>query len=367
MAGRDEVAGWVALRAAAGVGDATGRRLLARFGGPWAVLTARADELAAAGFGRPLAESLAAARDAAAALREAERIRAADARLVACSHAEYPALLAQVPDAPLYLIARGQALVGAPAVAVVGARRATPYGRDVAERLAAELAQAGVTVVSGLARGIDGAAHRGALRAGGQTLAVLGSGVNVVYPPEHRDLAAEIVRSGTLLSERPVGAPPLAASFPARNRIIAGMTHGTLVVEAGERSGALITAHLALDYDREVFAVPGRIDSPASVGTHRLIQQGARLVSAVDDVLSEIAPALAARATGPGSAPTRGGAVDPRAQALLTLLAGGPVGIDRLVQESGFPASEVLARVLELEIQGLVAQHPGHQVHLVRR
>ena len=231
-------------------------------------------------------------------------------------------LLAQLGDAPLYLIARGERLIDAPALAIVGARHATSYGRDIAARFAEELAQAGVTVVSGLARGIDGAAHAGALRGGGHTVAVLGSGIDVVYPPEHTELAAEIVRSGTLLSERPLGTAPLAEHFPARNRIIAGMTHGTLVVEAAERSGSQITARLAIDQGREVFAVPGRIDSPLSVGTHRLIQEGAKLVGNVDDILAEMVPALRARGQ---TVSLRDGAPSFDDDALVPLLVAAPI------------------------------------------
>ncbi len=362
----DEVVAWVALRAAAGVGDVAGGRLVARFGSPFAVLRASASQLGAAGFGAIGAALAAVDLDAAAV--EVERVGAVGARLITRDDSEYPAPLRELADAPLYLVARGEPLTGGPAVAMVGARQATPYGRAVAARFAEELAQAGVTVVSGMARGIDAAAHEGALRGNGHTIAVLGSGIDVVYPAEHAGLAERIASSGTLLSERPVGAPPLAGHFPARNRVIAGMTQGTVVVEAAEHSGSLITARIALDQGREVFAVPGRIDSPLSAGTHRLIQQGAKLTATVDDVLHEIVPALRARAGASPLPPTNdASAQDPSGEPLIHLLTGGPLALDELIRSSGLAASHVLARVLDLELRGLVVQLPGQQVQLSRR
>jgi DNA processing protein len=363
----DQAACWLALRDAPGIGDVCGRRLIARFGDPRRVLAASAAELGGAGFGAAVVEALAAARRAPIPRAEAARIVEAGARLVPCTDAEYPEPLGQLPDAPLFLIVRGAALVASPAVAVVGARRASPYGKDVASRLAEDLARAGLTVVSGLARGIDGAAHEGALRGDGLTIAVLGSGIDVVYPPEHRDLAARIARAGTLVSERPLGAPPLPAHFPARNRIIAGMTQGTIVVEAADRSGALITARIALEHGREVFAVPGRIDSPLAEGPHRLIQEGAKLVARLDDVLGELVPALTRRGAAPHGGAPRGPEIDADDRALLAELAGGPVGVDRLVRDTGLGAAAVLARVLDLELRGVVTQLPGKQVALIRR
>src|SRR6185295_9392131 len=305
MVGEDEAAAWVALRLASGVGDVAGRKLLAAFGTPLAALAADAAALARAGIAPTVGDGVrrASLDDGRAEVR---RVAAAGARIVPCDDPEYPALLRHVPDAPLYLVARGERLVDGPTMAIVGARHGSRYGRDVARRLAEELAQAGVTVVSGLARGIDGA-----------------------------ELAARIAETGTLLSERTVGAEPLPAHFPARNRIIAGMAHGTVVVEAAEGSGSLITARLARDQNREVFAVPGRIDSPLSAGTHGLIQQGAKLVASLDDVVSEIAPALRARA---GDALSGGRAAPGEDDDLLPLLAGGPLGIDEIIRETRLPA-----------------------------
>jgi DNA processing protein len=299
-----------------------------------------------------------------------ERIAAAGARLVSLSAPEYPALLRELRDAPLCLIARGEPLVDGPAVAIVGARRATPYGRAIARELAEGLAHAGVTVVSGLARGIDGAAHEGALAARGRTVAVLGSGIDVVYPPEHAELAERVTAAGTLLSERPIGAAPVAAHFPARNRILAGMTQGTVGVEAADRSGSLNTARLANESGREVFAVPGRIDSPLAFGSHLLIRDGATLVRSVDDVLAEIAPALRGRAGRPPAAAGEWGAAadgSTKEAALLEALAGGSLGVDELIRATGRPAAEIIAEVLDLELRGAIRQLPGHQFELTGR
>jgi len=360
---------WIALRSARGLSDAAARRAVELLGSPQAVLAASAKTLAAAGLSAAARSGVRTAqRDDARA--EAERIAALGGRLVSYRDAEYPALLRELPDAPLHLIVRGDELDDAPAVAIVGARHATPYGLDVASRFGEELAQAGVTVVSGLARGVDGAAHRGALRGGGRTVAVFGAGIDVIYPPEHADLAAAVAAGGTLVSELPCGTPPLAEHFPSRNRIIAGMTHGTVVVEAAEQSGSQITARLALDQGREVFAVPGRIDSPLSAGTHRLIQEGAKLVGSVEDIVSELGPALRARV--PERTLTSIG-VDPVAQPvapddpLLSLLAGGPLAADDLIRRSGLAPASVLARILDLELRGMLVRLPGRQFQLANR
>lgn len=371
MVGVDVAAAWVAFRNAPGLGDVRGRRLLERCGDPSVLLGAAAAELKVLGCTAKVAAGLRDPTALAEARLEVERIAAVGARVVVLDDPEYPPLLRQLGDAPLYLIARGEPLVDAPAVAVVGARRATSYGLDVARCLAEGLAHAGVTVVSGLARGIDGAAHEGALAARGCTVAVLGSGIDVVYPREHRALAERIVASGTLLSERPVGTAPLAAHFPARNRILAGMTQGTVVVEAAEHSGSLITARLANESGREVFAVPGRIDSPLSFGAHLLIREGATLTGSVDDVLAEIAPALHGRAAGGRRLAADGesgfSSCDTAETELLEVLAGGALRADELIRATGRPAGEILARMLDLEVRGAVRQLPGRQFQLTGR
>ncbi|MGH7398241.1 MAG: DNA-processing protein DprA [Candidatus Rokuibacteriota bacterium] len=289
-------------------------------------------------------------------------------RAVARRDADYPALLREVPAAPERLHVRGRLVdADALAVAVVGSRRATSYGLDVADLLAADLAARGVTIVSGLARGIDSAAHRGALRVGGRTIAVLGSGLDVIYPPEHRRLAAEIVERGALVSQFEPGMPPLPQNFPARNQVIAAMSLAVVVVEAAERSGSLITARLAAELGREVLAVPGRITAPESRGANRLIQDGAAVATGWEDVVAVLperwkaclrdAPAPAAPAA---PAP-------PEAHHVLGLLGEDPVDIDHVIEGSGLSAGRVSAALLELELEGRVRQIEGKRFVRVGR
>lgn len=275
----------------------------------------------------------------------------------------YPALLRAVP-APPPLDVRGTLQPeDALAVAIVGSRRATAYGLEVAERLASELAARGVTIVSGLARGIDSAAHRGALAAGGRTLAVLGSGVDVIYPPESRALARAVEAQGALLSQFPRGTPPRAGHFPARNRTLAGLALGVVVVEAAERSGALITAGFAADLGRETFAVPGRITSATSAGTNRLIQEGAKLVQTWHDVVSEFAePWRRAVRERPATSDHPSPPVDRDEQQVLALLDDAePRHLDGLVARAGLPAARVAAALVALEVGGRVQQLAGQR------
>jgi DNA processing protein len=371
MAGGGEGAEWLLLRAAPGVSSVQGRRLVDGFGGVDAIRGASADRLAALGAPAGLVRHLEDPAARAAASREIERIADAGARLVTLDDAEYPPILRELRDAPLYLIAKGEPLLDGPAIAIVGARRATPYGLDAARQLAAGLADAGIAVVSGLARGIDGAAHEGALAGRGRTVAVLGSGIDVIYPAEHTDLAARIVAEGTLLSEHPVGTAPLPTHFPARNRILAGMTQGTIVIEAAERSGSLITARLANEHGREVFAVPGRVDSPLSAGAHLLIRDGATLVRDVDDVLAEVAPALRSRAsTESGRGRGRGGegpAGVGSAERVIAALTNGPASADDLIRQISLEPGEILAVLLDLELSGVLRQVGGRQFQLTGR
>ena len=287
------------------------------------------------------------------------RARSVGARLVVVDDDEYPAQLRTVPAPPPFLFLRGELRSeDALAVAVVGSRHATPYGIRVTERLAEDLAARGVTVVSGFARGIDTAAHHGALRGGGRTVAVLGSGVDVIYPPENRRLVDRVMKAGVLVSQFPMGTPPLQHHFPIRNRSIAGMSLGTVVVEAAERSGALITAGHAGELGREVFAVPGDINSAESRGTHRLIQDGAKLVQGWADVIAEL-PEVWRRCL---KEPERGVGVSlPEGEEgrLLALLGGEPVQLDRLIEQSGLASGRVAALLVTLELRGWVRQFPG--------
>lgn len=297
-----------------------------------------------------------------------QRARAArvGARLLLERDAAYPPALRAIASPPPFLLVRGEVREeDALAVAVVGSRRATPYGLTVAERLSAELAARGVTVVSGFARGIDTAAHRGALAAGGRTLAILGSGADVIYPPENRALVSRVVAQGALVSQFPMGTPALAAHFPLRNRTIAALTLGTLVVEAAERSGALITAASAGELGREVFAVPGPVTSETSRGTHRLIQDGAKLVQDVADIVAELAPAW----RGCLKEPPRAGEAEPvdaDEARLLELVGSDPVHIDRLIEASGVASGRAAGLLLGLELKGWVRQVAGQRYLKIR-
>ena len=283
---------------------------------------------------------------------------------------DYPALLKELPDPPLALWIDGARsdLLNSPQLAMVGSRKPTANGRETARRFARYLSERGLTIVSGLATGIDGASHRGGLEGCGSTVAVLGSGSDVLFPRSHKRLAAEIIDKGLIVSEFPPGTPPLAAHFPQRNRIIAGMSAGTLVVEAARRSGSLITARLAGNYGREVFAIPGSIHNPMAKGCHRLIQQGAKLVEDAADVLVELPPLLqlaveteAQTVDTQSDAPaeTESLASRPGYKDLLAALGFDPCGISDLARRTGLTAAELSSMLLLLEMEGLVEALPG--------
>lgn len=283
--------------------------------------------------------------------------------LVTWGSPAYPAALAAIEDAPLALFVEGDPQVlSLPQLAIVGSRNPTAIGRDTATRFAAQLARDGLAVTSGLALGIDGAAHRGALSVRGHTIAVLGCGLDAVYPREHAALAREIVAQGALVSEMPTGTAPLRHHFPRRNRIISGLSAGTLVVEAALQSGSLITARLAGEQGREVFAIPGSIHSPQSRGCHALIKQGAKLVECAEDVLEELRFDVPARAA-PAPEPAAGGDGDP----LLDALGFDPVSLDALVARTGESPAVLGARLLELELSGEVARLPGQLFQRIGR
>ncbi len=294
-----------------GVGPRTIRFLLARFSSPEAVLRAPRSLLQQVPrIGPVLAERIASAPSESEVIQLLELCRTHGIRIVCPQDPQYPELLRELTDPPAVLFLRGELKAeDRLAVAIVGTRHPTPYGLRQAERLAAGLAAAGFTIVSGLARGIDAAAHRGALQAGGRTLAVLASGLLRIYPPEHQQLAREIEKQGALLSEALPQQAPLGTSFPKRNRIISGLAWGTIVVEAGTKSGALITAHHAMEQGREVFAVPGRADDRAAQGCNRLIRDGATMVLTPEDVVETLRPMIGKRAVGLGvgsKGPSRG-------------------------------------------------------------
>ena len=357
---------WVCLTMVPGVGPHTGRALIERFGSPGRVLGASISSLRdVAGVGAKLAEKIAQARRDHDPEAELELCRREGVAPIPRSGPDYPPPLEDIPDPPALIYRRGTYEPRDQiAIAIVGSRRCTPYGLRVAERLASSLARVGLTVVSGLARGIDAAAHRGALKAGGRTIAVLANGLSQIYPPEHEELAREVAGAGAIVSESPMRQGPLAGLFPQRNRIISGLCLGVIVVEATPRSGSLSTAHHAMEQNREVFAVPGPVDSLASQGCHRLIRDGARLVETVDDVLEELGPLTREVRAGPEAASVRHPVeltLSEIERDLLAELAERPVAVDELIARTGKTASQVLATLSVLEMRRLVRRLPGQQ------
>ncbi|NDY41860.1 DNA-protecting protein DprA [Dissulfurirhabdus thermomarina] len=336
------------------------RRLLAHFGGPEAVLAASAAEIRAVpGLRAGVAEAVARGADPAAVDRALAALDAAGGWILPAGSPGFPDCLRQIPDPPCLLYGRGSAAVlGARAVAVVGSREATSYGRKVAGALGRDLAAAGLTVVSGFARGIDTAAHTGALAGGGPTVAVLGCGVDVCYPRGNAELLERVVAGGAVISEYPPGTPPDARNFPPRNRIISGLARAVVVVEASRRSGSLITAACALEQGREVLAVPGSVFSYKSGGAHWLIKQGARLVEGAADVLEELGIAA--------SGPTREEDREPPAlegpeRRLFEALEPYPLHLDDLAGRSGLPVAQASGLLLQLALKDLVQVLPGQR------
>ena len=349
----DEKAYWVALNRVAGIGAVRMAALLARCGSAEAAWRASIQELKAAGLDRRTLENLLTARREQDVAAEWEKLQQTGVQVVTLVDEDYPVNLAAIDAPPPVLYVRGTLHPNdAWAVAVVGTRRATPYGREVAHTLCRDLAAAGVTVVSGLALGIDTIAHKTALDAGGRTIAVLGSGVDQIYPHDNRGLAQTIIANGALLSEYPFGTRPDASNFPPRNRIISGLSKGVVIVEAGERSGALITARFAADQGRDVFAVPGSILHPGSAGCNALIQQGATALLSVNDVLDQLnlTHVVAQQAAHVAIEANR----DERR--LLGFLSREPCHVDDLVRASAMPAREVAGLLTIMELKGLVRQ-----------
>lgn len=366
-----EYLGWLALARVKGLGCASFKRVADHFDDPRQVFSVSEKELSEVpGLDREAIRGLLTFSKWEEVNSEIQRVFEAGARIVPFNAPGYPARLRMIADPPPFLYLRGELLgEDEKAVAVVGSRSASEYGKKITRTLCRDLASLGLTVVSGMARGIDGEAHAATLAARGKTVAVLGSGVDVIYPPEHKELYGEICKIGAIVSELPMGSPPLSYNFPARNRLISGLSLGVVVVEATERSGSLITARLALEQGREVFAVPGEAGASRSRGTHQLIRQGAKLVESVEDILEEIAPQLltpagtARRGSSPShpSLPFDGG---PEANKLLDLLLHGLQQIDELIESSGLSAAKVTELLLELEIRGIVKQLPGKKFRL---
>ena len=366
---------WLALRLVPGLGVRRAGQLLDAYHGPQAIFRASRSELEAAGISGSVAQSVASgcSFDDAAAMQQ--KMLDAGAVLITRSDERYPPRLGEIYDPPLVLFARGRVeILKEPMIGVVGTRRPTTYGTAVAERIASDLARTGLVVSSGMARGIDTAAHKGALEAGGDTVAVFGCGVDVLYPTENRKLASQIAEKGLLLSEFPMGAPAYPQNFPVRNRIISGMSLGILVVEGAQYSGSSITARLALDQGREVFAVPGNVTSKVSWGPNLLIKQGAKLVQDYNDVVVELTPEVRRRlveksrarlGAEASDAPVQGelllGPSGDTARALLDLLrVDQAIHLDAVLEKlEHCSASELIAVLFELEMLGLVKQLPG--------
>ncbi len=349
-----------------GVGPRIRQALLARFHTPEGILQAPMDRLREVpGVGAKLARAITSAEQQVDVDAQLDLCRENAIRILPDYDKAYPPSLKEIDDPPGLLFLRGSlSPADRLAVAIVGTRHATHYGLRQAERLAAGLARAGVTVVSGLARGIDASAHRGALAAGGRTLAVLGSGVLNIYPPEHDTLADEVLQQGALLSESPPLAAPRTGSFPQRNRIISGLSLGSVIVEAGTRSGALITARLATEQNREVFAVPGRVDDRPAQGCHRLLRDGAALVESVDDILDQLGP-LAHPAPKKDGTEVRHPAelqLNDLEQKVLSAVGTDPTSVDQLVAETGLPVPRILSTLSVLEMRRLIRRLTGTTV-----
>ena len=379
VAGKEEELHWLALKLVPGLGARTAGKVLDRFRTPQAAFRASRSELEAAGLSGAVAQSIASGCTFEDAVLQQEKMMEAGAELLTWNDPRYPRPLREIFDPPVALFARGRLeLLGSIAIGVVGTRRPTPYGLAAAERLSADLSHAGLAIVSGMARGIDTAAHKGALSVGGDTIAVFGCGVDLVYPSENRKLAAELAAKGLILSEFPMGAVAFPQNFPIRNRIISGVSVGVLVVEGAQYSGSAITAKLAMDQGREVFAVPGNITSKLSWAPNLLIKQGARLVQDWNDVVADL-PAESRRyliekgrqrILGEDGASPEGGAASVTSagsdlseiarRALAGLQVDSAVNLDDLLENvQDTSPSELIAALFELEMLGLVKQLPG--------
>ncbi len=353
----DELDALLRISMAEGVGALLYRRLSARLGGAEEILAASAEALQEVeGVGPKTVASLRAARNLDVAPTR-KRAEALGVRIIPASHPEFPVPLKSIFDPPILLYVKGTLLPeDVLAIAVVGSRRCSMYGQTQAERLAGALAQSGFTIVSGLARGIDVAAHRGALRAGGRTIAVMGCGLAHVYPPEHKEMAARIAENGALISELALPAAPQREAFPARNRLISGLSLGVLVVEAARNSGSLITARHALEQGREVFALPGQVDSPLNRGAHALLKDGARLVESVNDIISELGPladGMARESEEPYDDP-RLLCLNQKEAAIYRLVSSGPKNLEEIVEAMKLSANEAACTLTILEVKRFV-------------
>lgn len=351
---------WIGLKAVPGIGNVTFRRLLERFESPQAALSASKEDLAAVrGVSSAVIEAIRLNAWQRFAEEECRRLKSACVKLVTFTSVDYPKSLFEITDPPPFIYLKGRLVCNGPAIAIVGSRKATSYGLMTTARLAEGLAQNGIIVVSGMARGVDTAAHKGALLGGGGTIGVLGCGVDKIYPPENRKLFEEMVEKGALISEFPLGTLPLSENFPRRNRIISGLSRGVLVIEAAENSGSLITAQYALEQGRDVFAVPGNISFASNRGSNRLIKQGAKLVDRIEDILEEL-PGYQMEPIGEAAAPDKPQfALSPKEAAIYELLARSPLHIDDVIAQTELTAGEVSSMLLHLELKGAITPLPG--------
>jgi DNA processing protein len=349
----------VALNMIPQMGPVRLRRLLERFGSAENILLARTDQLSAVdGIGRALADNITRWQEFADPAAELKKAADLGAHVITAQDDEYPSALREIHDPPIVLYVRGHLTErDRHTVAVVGSRKCSHYATECAKKLSFQMAYAGLTVVSGLARGIDTAAHQGALAAKGRTIAVIGSGLGELYPPENAELAERIASSGAVVSEFSIDTKPDRQTFPIRNRIVTGMSFGVLVVEAGANSGALISANMAAEQGRTLYAVPGRIDSPAALGSNRLIQQGAKLVISVDDILDDLPLVFKNRPDLPVAAPVAD--LTPDQQKILDALGTDETALDSVIATSGLTAAAVSSTLLALEMRRLVKQLPG--------
>lgn len=364
MSAVDGLADWIRLEQTSGVGAETARKLLAAFGLPHNIFAAGfaalnkivSERVARALLSPPSAQTIALIE------RTEEWAGAPGNRVLTLADADYPQALLDIPDPPVMLYAKGRLeLLSGPALAVVGSRNATAQGVSNAEKFSESLSQAGLTIVSGMALGIDAAAHQGAIRAsqggGGSTVAVIGTGADIVYPARNRALAHQIAEVGCIVSEYALGTPAIAANFPRRNRIISGLARGVLVIEAAAQSGSLITARMAAEQGRDVFAIPGSIHSPLAKGCHLLIKQGAKLVESAQDILEELKYLNVARTVVASAQPSS--SVDATLLPLLAAMGFDPVAADVLASRCGLDAAALSGQLLVLEMEGLVEVLPG--------
>ncbi|MGB2637182.1 MAG: DNA-processing protein DprA [Candidatus Acidiferrum sp.] len=360
---------WLALTLTPGIAARLTVRLLREFGTPEAVFRASLRSLEACNLPAPAAQAIFKKQNFWRAEKEMDAIRRIGCRVVNCTEPEYPQTLLQIYDPPALLYVRGDAsILNAPALSIVGTRRPTMYGTQMAERMGRDLAKRGLVIVSGLARGVDALAHNGATAVGGRALGVLGTGIDVCYPKENKKLFEKVLEKGAIISELPTGSHPAPENFPVRNRIIAGMPLGVVIVEGKQYSGSLITARLAMEFGREVFGVPGNVTQEMSFAPNQLIKQGAKLVTSAEDMIEDLptpirAALVQAEAMGSEQRNLLAGdwlnPTEKRIYELLSIETAKP--IDEIVESTGLNSSDVLATLFDLEMKGIIRQLPGKQ------